>query len=467
RQPLPLRALLADRRLLRLPALRDPPLPGTAVRAAARPGRPARGHRPRHPRRAHRLRRAGRVHRHGRRPGARRPGTRRNALRRHPLAHQQRHPGPRTAQPLASRPRRHGRRRAEPGTGRAHRPRHRPRAAGRLDRGRPRRPRPPRRHGRRPRAATAHGHPPGRPHGPRSGDMSAGTGDAQAPDSGRARDDGTGDRQDTGHHDGPDPSGAAGTRGAGPDGTEPEEDLLARVLLTRVFEPGDATGGQWVRERGAPAVARRLRSGGPPLPGVSGRRWAGLLARAERARPRQDLAVARDAGVRFVRPGAAEWPRQLDDLGDARPLGLWVRGPAGLRMWALRSVAVVGARACTEYGAHMAATLSAGLAESGWIVVSGGAYGVDGAAHRGALASGGATVAVLACGVDRPYPRGHTQLIGRIAEQGLVIGELPPGEHPTQSRFVLRNRVIAALTRGTVVVEAAHRSGSLVTARAA
>ncbi|MBM7088660.1 DNA-processing protein DprA [Streptomyces sp. NPDC056956] len=297
--------------------------------------------------------------------------------------------------------------------------------------------------------------------------MSAGTGDAEAPDSGRARDGGTGDRQDTGHHDGPDPSGAAGTRGAGPDGTEPEEDLLARVLLTRVFEPGDATGGQWVRERGAPAVARRLRSGGPPLPGVSGRRWAGLLARAERARPRQDLAVARDAGVRFVCPGGAEWPRQLDDLGDARPLGLWVRGPAGLRMWALRSVAVVGARACTEYGAHMAATLSAGLAESGWIVVSGGAYGVDGAAHRGALASGGATVAVLACGVDRPYPRGHTQLIGRIAEQGLVIGELPPGEHPTQSRFVLRNRVIAALTRGTVVVEAAHRSGSLVTARAA
>lgn len=163
----------------------------------------------------------------------------------------------------------------------------------------------------------------------------------------------------------------------------------------------------------------------------------------------------------------AEWPRQLDDLGDRRPLGLWVRGPADLRMWALRSVAVVGARACTEYGAHMAATLSAELAERGWVVVSGGAYGVDGAAHRGALGSGGATVAVLACGVDRPYPRGHTGLITRIAEQGLVIGELPPGDHPTPSRFILRNRVIAALTRGTVVVEAAHRSGSLVTARAA
>ncbi|MER7485753.1 DNA-processing protein DprA [Streptomyces sp. NPDC126497] len=247
----------------------------------------------------------------------------------------------------------------------------------------------------------------------------------------------------------------------------PDAELLGRVFLTRVLEPGDEAGGRWVRELGVDAVVRRLRERGDPLPGVSRRRWAGLLARAERAEPREDLAVARDAGVRFVGPGSPQWPGQLDDLGDARPLGLWVRGGADLRMWALRSVAVVGARACTEYGAHMAATLSAGLAERGWIVVSGGAYGIDGAAHRGVLGAGGATVAVLACGVDRPYPRGHAGLIGRIAEQGLVIGELPPGDHPTQSRFILRNRVIAALTRGTVVVEAAHRSGSLVTARAA
>ncbi|MEU9335329.1 DNA-processing protein DprA [Streptomyces sp. NPDC048290] len=243
-------------------------------------------------------------------------------------------------------------------------------------------------------------------------------------------------------------------------------EVLDRVFLTRVVEPGDELAGRWVREFGVSEVVRRVR-GGRALPGVSARRWSGLRARAARAEPERDLAEARAAGVRFVTPGGSEWPGQLDDLADARPLGLWVRGRPDLRMWALRSVAVVGARACTEYGAHMAVTLAAGLAERGWVVVSGGAYGVDGSAHRGALGAGGATVAVLACGVDRPYPRGHTELIARIAEQGLVVGELPPGDHPTPSRFVLRNRVIAALTRGTVVVEAAYRSGSLVTARAA
>ncbi|MFF4660106.1 DNA-processing protein DprA [Streptomyces sp. NPDC001381] len=248
---------------------------------------------------------------------------------------------------------------------------------------------------------------------------------------------------------------------------EPDAERLARVFLTRVVEPGDEVGGRWVRERGVLEVARRLREGGEPLPGVTARRWEGLLARAAGAGPERDLETAGAAGVRFVCPGDTEWPGPLDDLGDGRPLGLWVRGRPSLRMWALRSVAVVGARACTEYGAHMATALAAGLAERGWVVVSGGAYGVDGAAHRGALGAGGATVAVLACGVDRPYPRGHTELINRVAAQGLVVGELPPGDHPTPSRFILRNRVIAALTRGTVVVEAAHRSGSLVTARAA
>ncbi|MGW7089557.1 DNA-processing protein DprA [Streptomyces sp. NPDC054871] len=250
-------------------------------------------------------------------------------------------------------------------------------------------------------------------------------------------------------------------------GSVPEEERLARVALTRILEPGDEVGGRWLRESGAVDVVRRLVEGEERLDGVTPVRWEGLRARAGKARPERDLAVARDAGVRFVCPGEAEWPVQLDDLGDARPVGLWVRGRPSLRIWALRSVAVVGARACTEYGAHMAADLGAGLAERGWVVVSGGAYGVDGAAHRGALGAGGATVAVLACGVDRAYPRGHAELLRRIAEQGLLVGELPPGDHPTPSRFILRNRVIAALTRGSVVVEAAYRSGALATARSA
>ncbi|MCX5375576.1 DNA-processing protein DprA [Streptomyces sp. NBC_00091] len=253
-------------------------------------------------------------------------------------------------------------------------------------------------------------------------------------------------------------------------GGRPDPEFLARAALTRVLEPGDEQGGRWLRELGAVALIRLLTGPGPepgPLTGVGPERLAGYRRRAALADPLRDLATADGSGGRFVCPGSTEWPTQLDDLGDARPVGLWLRGRPHLRTWALRSVAVVGARACTPYGAHMAQTLAAGLTERGWVVVSGAAYGIDGAAHRGALASGGATAAVLACGVDVGYPRGHAGLLGRIARQGLVLGELPPGSHPTPSRFVLRNRVIAALTRGTVVVEAAHRSGSLVTARRA
>ncbi|MFI0241250.1 DNA-processing protein DprA [Streptomyces sp. NPDC016845] len=252
----------------------------------------------------------------------------------------------------------------------------------------------------------------------------------------------------------------------------PEAVRLARARLTRIVEPGWEVAGRWLREYGPVETVRRIdeaeegRDGPPSLPGVRAERWAGLVARARAAPPpERDLARVAERGARFVCPGDAEWPGQLDDLGDERPVGLWVRGGAGLRLWALRSVAVVGARACTDYGVRMGASLGAGLAERGWVVVSGGAYGVDAAAHRGALGASGATVAVLACGVDRVYPRGHTQLIDRIAEQGLVVAELPPGDHPTPNRFILRNRVIAALTRGTVVVEAAYRSGALGTAR--
>lgn len=251
-------------------------------------------------------------------------------------------------------------------------------------------------------------------------------------------------------------------------GEAPEPQRTARAALTRILEPGDETTGRWLRDMGPEALWHTLSDDDADLPtGASPAKIAGLRLRATRAHPTADLAAVTALGGRFICPGDDEWPGQLDDLGDARPIGLWVRGTANLRLWALRSVAVVGARACTEYGAHLAATLSAGLADRGWTVVSGAAYGVDGAAHRGTLAADGATIAVMASGVDHPYPRGHTELIGRIAGQGLVVAELPPGDHPTRSRFIQRNRVIAALTRGTVVVEAELRSGSLVTARRA
>jgi DNA processing protein len=257
--------------------------------------------------------------------------------------------------------------------------------------------------------------------------------------------------------------------GAGRDGLDAAaswQDRLARVALTRIADPGDQVMGRAVRDLG-PVEALEAARAGRRLPGAGPRRAEGYLLRAPRADPPADLAAALRVGGRFVCPGDGDWPGQLDDLGDEQPYGLWVRGGPSLRMWALRSVAVVGARACTDYGVHMAALLGSGLAAAGWVVVSGAAYGVDGAAHRAALAAGGATVGVVASGVDVPYPRGNADLIDRIAEHGLLIGELPPGDHPTRSRFVLRNRVIAALTRGTVVVEARYRSGSLITARRA
>lgn len=245
-----------------------------------------------------------------------------------------------------------------------------------------------------------------------------------------------------------------------------EEERCARAALTRIAEPGDARMGRLLREPGPVEVLRLLREGAE-LPGTGERAAEGYRVRLEGLDPQADLAAIQGLGGRFVCPGDPDWPVQLDDLGDQRPTGLWVRGAPSLRLLALRSVAVVGARACTAYGAHVATTLAADLGELGWAVVSGAAYGVDGSAHRGALAVGGATVAVVACGVDVPYPRGHAELLRRIAEQGLLVGELPPGAHPTRSRFVLRNRVIAALTPGTVVVEAEFRSGALITARRA
>jgi len=179
----------------------------------------------------------------------------------------------------------------------------------------------------------------------------------------------------------------------------------------------------------------------------------------------EDVIAFAGSGIRLVCPGDQEWPTQLADLGDEQPYALWLRGNADLRFSCLKSVAVVGARAATAYGSYVASEFAASVTARGWAVVSGGAFGIDACAHRGALAADGVTVAVLACGVDVPYPVAHTDLLEAIAAQGVIVSEWPPGRHVTRLRFLVRNRVIAALATGTLVVEAGQRSGAISTAR--
>jgi DNA processing protein len=251
---------------------------------------------------------------------------------------------------------------------------------------------------------------------------------------------------------------------------------LARAALTHLAEPADPALGALLEiceptEILAAIKADMLPGTGPGCGDSPASRKA-LQRALGRWRARlpglpgdDDIAAACRDGITLVCPGDPQWPDRLDDLGTARPYALWLRGRAGLPAACQRSVSVVGSRAATGYGAHVAGEIAADLAEQGWAVVSGGAYGIDAAAHRGALAGRSATIAVLACGVDYPYPAGHANLFAEIAADGLVVSEWPPGRHPARLRFLIRNRVIAALTCGTVIVEAGQRSGALNTAR--
>jgi DNA processing protein len=187
----------------------------------------------------------------------------------------------------------------------------------------------------------------------------------------------------------------------------------------------------------------------------------------ERFRQSFDEAAFRAAlaagGLRFVGRGEAAYPALLRELHDPPP-GLFLRGSGAVDVLAQRGVAIVGARACSSYGSQVARLLGRELAAAGLVVVSGLARGIDGEAHRGALESGGLTVAVLGCGVDRDYPAAHAQLATRISKQGLVASEYAPGVEPAPWRFPARNRIIAGLAAATVVVEARERSGALITA---
>jgi len=231
----------------------------------------------------------------------------------------------------------------------------------------------------------------------------------------------------------------------------------------------------WVVDAGDPEVAElvgRLGAAGAWTAALEGALGDGTADRAAKLDLERCCAAEEAAGVRFVVPGDEEWPDGLDDLAGLEPvqrrggvpLGLWLRGPGHLVALTERSVAVVGSRAATAYGNGVAADLAADLADAGVTVVSGGAFGIDAAAHRGALAVGGPSVGVVANGVDVAYPPGNARIFETLAARHLVVSELPPGAHPTRVRFLARNRLIAALSRGTVVVEAAIRSGARNTA---
>jgi DNA processing protein len=257
------------------------------------------------------------------------------------------------------------------------------------------------------------------------------------------------------------------------DGEDARQDRAARVWWSCVIEPGDRIGGALIRARGAVEAAEIVRR--EPAPAELAQLIDVSPAEARAALARWSPRIVHGAGtdavdrarrhrVVVIVPGDAAWPVQLHDLGDHAPPCLWVRGDVGRLRAAAPAVALVGARAATSYGEHVAGELAAGLAQSGTTVVSGAAYGIDGAAHRAALSSGGTTFAYLAGGCDRSYPTGHSDLLDRIAVGGAVLSEVPCGAAPTKWRFLQRNRLIAAATDATVVVEAGLRSGSLNTA---
>ncbi|RLV56957.1 DNA-protecting protein DprA [Aeromicrobium phragmitis] len=245
------------------------------------------------------------------------------------------------------------------------------------------------------------------------------------------------------------------------------KDDRARLLLSLNVEPGDPRLASALREQGGAAAlldAVRRRPAMWPEP------WQHVTDGPE-DQVEHMLRVGREQGLRWITPGHEEWPEQLAGLDEVEtaggaggaPLGLWCRGTGHLRLLSEHAVAVVGARDCTTYGAEVAGDIAASAAASGFTVVSGAAFGIDASAHRGGLAAGDAGIAVLACGADLDYPRAHASLLGRIAEYGVVVSEYPPGRAAARSRFLARNRLIAALADGLVVVEAAHRSGSLNT----
>jgi DNA protecting protein DprA len=231
----------------------------------------------------------------------------------------------------------------------------------------------------------------------------------------------------------------------------------ARLALFSAIEGGQVFWSSEIKEKGAVDVFARLISESYDV-----KKYAKVIAKARSA----DLNAMKTqfslSGAIFLTPDADEWPTSLNDLA-AIPIGLVVKGDVAAL--SQRSLAIVGTRNPTSYGMRIAGEFAAGFVDREWNIISGGAYGIDSAAHKGALIAEGQTVAVLATGIDVAYPAGNVRLFAEIAENGALVSEVLPGTHAIPVRFLNRNRIIAALSQATLVVEAAFRSGSLRTAR--
>lgn len=252
-----------------------------------------------------------------------------------------------------------------------------------------------------------------------------------------------------------------------------KDERSARVALAATLEPDDTVTGRLIAAVGAVETVR-LAAGTGAFPkkvdAVEAGLWRNTVALRMDARTvTQTLSESDRLGLRILIPGDRDWPPSLDDLGDRAPTVLWVHGMASFLTAPVSDrVTITGARAATSYGEHVTGELASDLTNAERIIVAGGAYGIDAAAHRAALAAGGQTLAVMVGGLNRIYPSGNRELLEPVGDLGLLASEMPPGAVPTKWRFLARNRILAALSGATIVVEAGYRSGSLnIAARAA
>lgn len=263
------------------------------------------------------------------------------------------------------------------------------------------------------------------------------------------------------------------------------EDNFARSAWSVICEPGDGFAGFLISKMGATAAleaeiegisTKQLKSklfslGFDSVELDSFGVFEKLHAEArERWRPRLQLEMIRTAlfkinkvGGFVLTPAEPDWPQQLEDLGQHAPFALWVRGSGSALRQLGQSISIVGSRGATSYGEFATNAMVSALVPKGYSIVSGGAYGIDGIAHRSTLALRGNTVAVMAGGLDKFYPSGNSEMLRRISQTGAVISEVPPGTVPSKWRFLQRNRLISALSQSTLVVEANWRSGALNT----